>query len=48
MLNRDRREDEGEQSTPFLQFAPLCVDWGAVWRCPAEEDMIHLRLGPNP
>ena len=32
VLNRDRREDEGEQSTPLIQLPPLCADRCAVWR----------------
>ena len=36
MLNRDCREDEGQQSTPLLQFRPLCADRCAVWRFHAE------------
>jgi hypothetical protein len=45
VLNRDCREDEGEQSTPLIQLPPLCADWCAVWRYPAGEDMIHFLLG---
>jgi hypothetical protein len=47
MLNPDRREDEGEQSTQFLQLTPLCADWCAVWRFPAGVDMIHLVMSGN-
>jgi hypothetical protein len=35
VINRDCREDEGEQSTPLLQLPPLCTDWCAVWLCHA-------------
>ena len=31
VINWDCREDEGEQSIPFLQLPPLCADWCAVW-----------------
>ena len=33
MLNRDCREDEGEQSTPLLQLPPLWAYWCAFLRC---------------
>jgi hypothetical protein len=34
VLNRDRRGDEGEQSTSLIQLPPLCADRCAVWRYP--------------
>jgi hypothetical protein len=36
VLNRDCREDEWKQSTPLLQWPPLCADWCAVRRCHSE------------
>jgi len=35
VLNRDCREDEGEESTLLLQFPLLSADRCAVWRCHA-------------
>ena len=31
MLNRDCKEDEGEQSSPLLALPPLCADWCVVF-----------------
>ena len=35
VLNRNWRDEEGEQSTPLLQLPPLCADWCADWCCHA-------------
>jgi hypothetical protein len=31
VLNRDCREDEGEESSPFFALPPLCADWCVVF-----------------
>jgi hypothetical protein len=42
VLNRDCREDEREQSSPFLPLPPLCANWRAAFGVVITGTGLHL------